>query len=210
MNIQLSEKEVRVIGSLIEKEINTPEYYPLSLNSLTNACNQKSNREPVVSFTENEVKDTIDSLRSKRLVRMVEAGGRVPKYKQAFTEELNLSPNEIAALAVLMLRGPQTAGEIRTRSGRLYNFNNINEVEETLENLNKREDGPFVVKLERQPGMKERRYAHLFCGQPVMEEKEKIPGDDERISKLELILNDLLTELNQLKEQVAEFKKQLE
>ena len=210
MNFILNEKEVRIIGSLIEKEITTPEYYPLSLNSLTNACNQKSNREPVVSFTEMDVQDSIDSLRSKRLVRMVEAGSRVAKFKQAFTEELKLNPNETAALTVLMLRGPQTAGEIRTRAGRLYNFNNLYEVDETLDNLNKRVDGPFVVKLERQPGMKERRYAHLFCGQPLAVEKEKTPDDDDRISRLEVIVENLQTEIDNLKEQFTEFKKQLE
>jgi uncharacterized protein YceH (UPF0502 family) len=210
LNLILSEKEVRVIGSLIEKEINTPEYYPLSLNSLTNACNQKSNREPVVTFTEVEVQDTVDALRGRRLVRMVEAGGRVAKYKQAFTEELKLNPKETAALTVLMLRGPQTAGEIRTRAGRLYNFTNLYEVDETLENLNKREDGPFVVKLERQPGMKERRYAHLFCGQPVIEEKEQIPNENERILKLELMMEYLQSEIKKLNEQFNEFRKQLE
>jgi uncharacterized protein YceH (UPF0502 family) len=210
LNLILSEKEVRVIGSLIEKEINTPEYYPLSLNSLTNACNQKSNREPVVTFTEVEVQDTVDALRGRRLVRMVEAGGRVAKYKQAFTEELKLNPKETAALTVLMLRGPQTAGEIRTRAGRLYNFTNLYEVDETLENLNKREDGPFVVKLERQPGMKERRYAHLFCGQPVIEEKEQIPNENERILKLELMMQYLQSEIKKLNEQFNEFRKQLE
>jgi|WetSurMetagenome_2_1015567.scaffolds.fasta_scaffold95069_2 uncharacterized protein len=209
MNFQLSDKEVRVTGSLIEKEITTPEYYPMSLNALTNACNQKSNREPVVSFTENEVQDTIDSLRSKRFVRMVEAGGRVPKYKQAFIEELNLTSNETAVLTVLMLRGPQTSGEIRNRSGRLHNFQNLNEVDETIENLNKREDGPFVVKLERQPGTKERRYAHLFCGQPVIQ-KEEIPEEEDRISKLESIVENLQLEVNNLKEQIAEFRRQFE
>jgi uncharacterized protein YceH (UPF0502 family) len=210
VDLKLDEREVRVIASLIEKEINTPEYYPLSLNALTNACNQKSNREPVVSFTETDVKETVDLLRSKRLVRMVEAGGRVPKFKQSFTEELKLNPGETAALAVLMLRGPQTTGEIRTRSGRLYNFNNLYEVDETLENLNKREDGPFVVKLERQPGMKERRYAHLFCGQPVFEEKEETSDGTEKILKLELMMENLQNEINKLKEEFLEFKKQLE
>jgi uncharacterized protein YceH (UPF0502 family) len=210
VNLLLNEKEVRVIGSLIEKEITTPEYYPMSLNALTNACNQKSNREPVVTYTEFEVQDTIDSLRGKRLVRKVEAGGRVPKYKQAFIEELKLNANEIAALTVLMLRGPQTSGELRTRSGRLHSFQNLNEVDETLENLNKREDGPFVVKLDRQPGMKERRYAHLFCGQPVVQEKEEIPEEEDRISKLESIVESLQSEVNNLKEQIAEFRKQFD
>jgi uncharacterized protein len=209
MNFQLTDKELRVIGSLIEKEKTTPEYYPMSLNALTNACNQKSNREPVVGYTEFEVQDTIDALRSKRFVRMVEAGGRVPKYKQAFIEELNLTSNETAVLTVLMLRGPQTSGEIRTRSGRLHNFQNLNEVDETIENLNKREDGPFVVKMERQPGTKERRYAHLLSGQPIIQ-IEEIPEEEDRISKLESIVENLQLEVNNLKDQIAEFRKQFE
>ncbi|MCX6150046.1 MAG: YceH family protein [Ignavibacteriales bacterium] len=210
MNLLLTEKEVRVIGSLIEKEITTPEYYPLSLNSLTNACNQKSNREPVVSYTEEDVEVTIELLRGKRFVRMVESAGRVPKFKQSFVEELKLGPKEIASLTVLMLRGPQTAGEIRSRSGRLFNFQSLNEIDETLENLNRREDGPFVIKLERQVGMKERRYSHLFCGQPVLVEKIEITNEEDRTAKLESVVEMLQNEVNQLKDQFAEFRKQFE
>lgn len=210
MNFELSEAEVRVVGSLIEKKITTPEYYPLSLNSLMNACNQKSNREPVTNYSEDELQKVIDILRSKRFVRMVESGGRVSKYKESFTEELNFNQLQASALCVLMLRGPQTAGEIRTRSGRLYDFKNIEEVEETLNTLTLREDGPFVVKLERQTGMKERRYTHLLSGISEITEKKAADQKEDRISKLEEEVQSLKTELGSLKTAFDELKKILE
>lgn len=210
MNFELSDGEVRVLGSLIEKKITTPEYYPLTLNSLVNACNQKSNREPVVTYTEIEVQKLIDVLRSKRFVRMVEAGGRVPKYKESFTEELNFDASQTAALCVLMLRGPQTAAEIRNRSGRLHEFAVIEEVEDTLNNLTLREDGPFVVKLEKQPGMKERRYAHLFSGIPEFIEKKPIEAGEERLAKMESEIEYLKSEIEALKITVDELRRVIE
>lgn len=210
MNFQLNDGEVRVIGSLIEKKITTPEYYPLSINSLMNACNQKSNREPVVSYSEDEIQKIVDLLRAKRFVRMVEAGGRVAKYKESFTEELNFNPQQTAALCVLMLRGPQTAGEIRNRSGRLHEFANIEEVEETLNSLTLREDGPFVVKLERQAGMKERRYAHLLSGIPEIAEKPASDAKDDRMSKIENAIQELRNEIELLRSSIMEIKKVIE
>lgn len=207
MNFELTETEVRVLGSLIEKKITTPEYYPLSLNSLTNACNQKSNREPISVYSEDEIQKVIGLLRAKRFVRMVESGGRVSKYKEAFTEELNLNPMQTAVLCVLMLRGPQTAGEIRNRSVRLHEFAHIEEVEETLNGLTLREDGPFVVKLERQTGMKERRYAHLLSGIPEISEKKISESTEDRLTKLESEVETLKNDLQQMKMMLLEMKK---
>lgn len=208
----LNEKEVRVIASLIEKKFTTPEYYPLSLNSLTNACNQKSNRNPVVNYSEIDVEEAINSLRTKRFVRKVEDTGRVHKYKESFTEELNLGLNEIAALNVLMLRGPQTTGEIRTRSNRIFDFENLNSVEETLDKLISWEEGPLVKKLDRQIGMKERRYTHLLCGDVVVEDRQELEFDsnENKISKLESMVINLQTEIDDLKNQFAEFRKQFD
>ncbi len=210
--ILLTEKEVRVISALIEKKYTTPEYYPLSLNSLTNACNQKSNRNPVVNYSEIEVEETIDLLRAKRFVRKVEDTGRVHKYKESFTEELNLTLMEIAALNVLMLRGPQTTGEIRTRSNRIFDFENLNSVEETLQNLIDRETGALVKKLDRQVGMKERRYAHLLSGDVVTEDKqEAIPEpENSKLDQLETMVINLQNDIDELKNQFAEFRKQFD
>ncbi len=210
LNLLLTEKEVRVVASLIEKKFTTPEYYPLSLNSLTNACNQKSNRNPVVSYSEIEVEEAIELLRAKRFVRKVEDGGRVHKFKESFTEELKLAQNEIAALTVLMLRGPQTTGEIRTRSNRIFDFENLNSVEETLAKLMNREEGVLVKKLDRQTGMKERRYAHLLCGDVVVEDKQEIEPEENKFEKLESTVQNLQAEIDELKKQFAEFKRQFE
>jgi len=210
LNLFLTEKEVRVVASLIEKKFTTPEYYPLSLNSLTNACNQKSNRNPVVSYSEIEVEEAIELLRAKRFVRKVEDGGRVHKFKESFTEELKLAQNEIAALTVLMLRGPQTTGEIRTRSNRIFDFENLNSVEETLAKLMNREEGVLVKKLDRQTGMKERRYAHLLCGDVVVEDKQEIEPEENKFEKLESTVQNLQAEIDELKKQFAEFKRQFE
>ncbi len=210
--ILLTEKEVRVISSLIEKKYTTPEYYPLSLNSLTNACNQKSNRNPVVNYSEIEVEGTIDLLRAKRFVRKVEDTGRVHKYKESFTEELNLTLMEIAVLNVLMLRGAQTTGEIRTRSNRIFDFENLNSVEETLQNLIDRETGALVKKLDRQVGMKERRYAHLLSGDIVTEDKQEAIQEPEhnKLNQLETMVMNLQNDIDELKSQFAEFKKQFD
>ena len=210
MNFQLSAEEVRVLGALIEKRITTPDYYPLSLNSLTNACNQKSNREPVVTYNEKVIEDNIESLRSKKFVRKVEDGGRVPKYKENFTEDLKLNAQETAVLCSLMLRGPQTAGEIRNRSGRLYEFKTIEEIEEVLQILKEREDGPYVIKLERQQGFKERRFAHLLSGEPVIENQQTEIETEDKIANLEQELEKLRNDFEALKVIVIDLKEQLE
>jgi uncharacterized protein YceH (UPF0502 family) len=161
----LNEVEVRVLGSLVEKQLTTPEYYPLTLNALTNACNQKSNRDPVVSFNEPTVTQAIESLREKNLVYVFYGStSRVPKYKHMMPEVFSLDEHGVALLSVLMLRGPQTLGELKERAGRLAEFTSLGQVEETLSAMAARETEPLVVKLPRQPGQKEARYAHLLAG----------------------------------------------
>ena len=170
MNIEFTSNEARIIGSLIEKEITTPDQYPLSLNALTNACNQKTNREPVLELTESAVQQTVDALMKKHMVSDKSAGygGRVTKYKHRFcnTEfgSLKFSKQELGILCVLLLRGPQTPGELRARTNRLCDFADASEVEAALESLMTREDGPFVARLARAAGARESRYAHLFSG----------------------------------------------
>jgi hypothetical protein len=170
MNIELSAIEARVVGCLIEKEITTPDQYPLSLNALTNACNQKTNREPVLELAEAAVQQAVDSLMKKYLVSDKSAGygGRVTKYKHRFcnTEfgSFKLSKQELGIICVLLLRGPQTPGELRSRTNRLCDFADAAQVETTLAGLMQREDGPFIARLQRAPGARESRFAHLFSG----------------------------------------------
>jgi uncharacterized protein len=170
MNIEFTPYEARVIGSLIEKEATTPDQYPLSLNALTSACNQKTNRDPVLELSEAVVQQTLDSLMKKYMVSDKSAGygGRVTKYRHRFcnTEfgSLKFSKQEVGMLCVLLLRGPQTPGELRTRTHRLCEFADTEEVEAALKTLMEREDGPFVARLPRAPGERESRYAHLFFG----------------------------------------------
>ena len=170
MKIELTALEARIIGCLIEKEVTTPDQYPLSLNSLTLACNQKSNRDPVLDLQDTEVQRAVDSLMKKYLVsdRSAGYGGRVTKYKHRFcnTEfgSLKFSGQELGIICVLMLRGPQTPGELRSRTNRLCEFADAAEVESVIERLGSREDGPFVARLQRAPGAREARYAHLFSG----------------------------------------------
>ena len=160
-----------MLGSLAEKQVTTPDYYPLTMNALVHACNQISNRDPVVSYDERQVAEAVDTLRLKNLVYIFYgAESRVPKYKHMMREVLGLSPPELAALCVLMLRGAQTVGEVRGRTGRLYEFADLREAEATLEGLSERDD-PLVVKLPRQAGRKEARYAHLLSGQPAVDEE---------------------------------------
>jgi uncharacterized protein YceH (UPF0502 family) len=216
---KLTAVEVRVLGSLIEKEITTPEYYPLTLNALVNACNQISNRDPVVSFDDKTVARALEDLREKKLVWMVTGAGRVPKYEHRFAEALKLAEQELAVLCVLMLRGPQTVGEIRGRTGRLYEFKELEEVELTLQALMTAEP-PLVVKLPRQPGTKESRHAHLLSGEVQIEEREVAPRiehavievrqENERIAKLEEELAQVRIELSELKQEFLDFKKQFE
>lgn len=219
----LSEEEVRVIGALIEKQVTTPEYYPLTLNALRQACNQLSNREPVVSFDERTVTWALESLRDRKLVRVVStAEGRVPKYRHVLDEALGLKSPEMAVMCVLMLRGAQTVGEIRTRTERLYPFSALSFVETTLEDLMTR-DVPLVVRLPRLAGQKESRYAHLLGGEvevPAETEGESpraegttrgVRGETgERVARLEDELKAVRAELSELREQFAEFKKQFE
>jgi uncharacterized protein len=215
----LTQVEVRVLGSLIEKEITTPEYYPLTLNALTNACNQISNRDPVVSFEDKTVARALEDLREKKLVWMVTGVGRVPKYEHRLKEALMLAEQELAVLCVLMLRGPQTVGEIRGRTGRLYEFKELDEVEMTLQALMTAQP-PRVVKLPRQPGTKESRYAHLLAGEVEIEEREvatrlepatlEVRQENERLGRVEEELTQVRSELAELKQQFIDFKKQFE
>ena len=211
MNIVLSDKEVRVLGCLIEKELSTPEYYPLSINALTTACNQKSSRDPVVSYTEKTVEEIVDELVQKELVHKSHVG-RVPKAEERFTHAHNLVPRESAVLCVLLLRGPQTAGEIKGRTTRLCTFETLDEVYETLGRL---EEVGFVGCLPRQPGRKESRYSHLLCGEPPIDREETVAGagqeasaESERIAKIEQDIQALGNDLAELKREFNEFKKQ--
>lgn len=217
----LNANEVRVLGSLVEKQIATPDYYPLTLNALTNACNQLSNREPVVSLDETTVVRALDGLRDKRLATLFSgAESRVAKYKHTLNDRLLLTPAETALLTVLMLRGPQTIGELRTRSERLFAFDNLAEVETALDALAAREPLPLVAKLPRQPGTKESRYAHLLSGPLETAPRDVAPraepatlavrAENERIAKLEEETTALRHELAELKQQFAEFRKQFE
>jgi len=215
MNIELSSLEARVIGCLIEKEITTPDQYPLSLNALTNACNQKTNREPVLELSEASVQQAVDALMKKYLVSDKSAGygGRVTKYKHRFcnTEfgSLKFSAQEVGILCVLLLRGPQTPGELRSRTNRLCEFTDAAQVEDTLKKLMSREDGPFIARLARAPGAREARYAHLFSGliesSPEADEPAEAepstggPSLSQRVTLLEELVAELRTEIDTLK-----------
>jgi uncharacterized protein YceH (UPF0502 family) len=217
----LEAAEVRVLGSLVEKQITTPDYYPLTLNALVNACNQLTNREPVVAFDDQTVVRALDRLREKRLATLFTgAESRVAKYKHTLTDALLLTPGEVALLCVLMLRGPQTLGELRTRSERLFRFDTMPEVEEALNALAARQPQPLVMKLPRQPGTKESRYAQLLSGPIEPEAADRsvrlepatlaVRAEDERYARLEQETAALRQELEQLKQQFADFRKQFE
>jgi uncharacterized protein YceH (UPF0502 family) len=216
----LSPAEVRVLGSLIEKQITTPEYYPLTLNALTNACNQLTNREPVVSFDEQTVVRALDSLREKRLATLYSgAESRVAKYKHTLNDAILLTPAETALLCVLLLRGPQTIGELRTRAERMSAFDSLAEVETTLQGLATREP-PLATKLPRQPGTKESRYAHLLSGPPETAlpnpaaQSSTAPttssAEQTRIAQLEQEIGEVRRELAELKQQFGDFRRQFE
>ncbi|MCL5269082.1 MAG: YceH family protein [bacterium] len=164
----LSPSEVRVLGALIEKQVSTPDYYPLTINALLSACNQKTNRQPVVTYSEETVLRALDRLREKKLARVI-YDGRSPKYGHAFTSEMALDRAELAAMCVLMLRGPQTAGEIRGHAGRLHEYENLEAVERTLDALAAREGGALIIQLPLAAGSREARYAHLLAGVPRLE-----------------------------------------
>ena len=218
MNIQLTEVECRVLGALVEKEITTPEYYPLSLNALVNACNQKSNREPIMNLDESAVRQALHSLDGQSLVRSVSASdSRVTKYEHRLQEAFNFYRHEIAILCVLLLRGPQTPGELRTRAERMHPFEDLSAVQSSHQHLMKRE--PSLVKiLPRQPGTKEARYAHLLSGDvesfDAKLENEPAPNplslDAARVAHLEVEIAALRKEIADLKQQFASFRKQFE
>ena len=220
MPTTLNDIEVRVLGSLIEKQITTPEYYPLTLNALTLACNQKNNRSPVTAFTENQVEEALNSLREKNLAYVFHGStSRVPKFKHVAPEVLHLTPPEMAVMCVLMLSGPQTVGEIRTRGARLYDFSGLEEVDETLHSLGTKDTDPMVVKLPRQPGQKDARFAHLLSGEVDVEQlaEDQTTGrttrrssDAERIEKLEERVETLTSDVEGLRQQFEQFKKQFE
>jgi uncharacterized protein YceH (UPF0502 family) len=209
MDLLLHPIEVRVLGSLLEKEITTPEYYPLSLNALINACNQKSNREPTVNFDQETVEHALQTLRDKGLLLTITgAGSRVPKYGHRISEKLNLGRRELAIVCELMLRGPQTLGELRTRADRMHPFEDLAQVESVIEHLPE-----LITKLPRRPGEKEARYAHLLSGAPAIPENEPEvaqPMRSDRIASLEAEVAELRKELESLKEQFAGFRKQFE
>lgn len=216
MPVIINETEARILGCLVEKQLTTPEYYPLTLNALTAACNQKSNRDPVMSLGETEILAAIDSLRDKNLVYLFYGStSRTVKYKHMLPNVYELDEAAVAIITLLLLRGPQTAGEMRGRADRLYEFAGIGEVQEALDLLAKRED-PLVLKLERQAGQKESRYAHLLSGEIDISqlnfaaEKPAASGGNERLEKLESEVERLNTEVSELKAIFEEFKKQFE
>jgi uncharacterized protein YceH (UPF0502 family) len=225
MNIQLSLLEARVIGCLIEKQITTPDQYPLSLNALTNACNQKSNRDPVLALEERSVQETLDGLVKKHLVIEKSGfGSRVPKYQHVFCNtqfgSLQFTPVETGIIAELLLRGAQTPGELRSRASRFAPIADVREVEAALDHLAQREDGPFVMKLAREPGRRESRYAHLFSGEPPQAAAPASDADsetperpvhasevssvsEERVAALEAQVAELRREVDELKKRVS-------
>ena len=215
---ELTEIEVRVLGSLVEKENTTPDYYPLSLNALINACNQKSNRDPVMTLDESAVTQALNSLNDQNLAGQVtSADSRVPKYAHRLQEVFNFDRREMAVLCVLLLRGPQTAGELRGRTERMFKFDDLTVVESALRRLMEREP-PLVKKLPRQPGLKESRYAHLLAGdvegwgEPGETKGIVATGgqDEERITHLESEVQTLRAEIADVRQQLENFRKQFE
>ena len=214
--MQLSDVEVRILGCLIEKEATTPDNYPLSLNALTNACNQLSNREPVMSLGEDQVKWAVNSLRQQSLVRAIQpSDARVMKFQHLLTEKLDLDQPARAALCVLMLRGPQTLSEIKTRTNRLAEFTTLADVEAVVTGLIA---GGLAVEMARRPGQKEIRYTHLLSGSPPSEAPAETPLEiaaapaeprKDRIAELEASLDEVRRELAELRERFEEFTKQL-
>ncbi|MGC1616516.1 MAG: YceH family protein [Candidatus Acidiferrum sp.] len=220
MNIVLSEVEARVLACLVEKEITTPEYYPLSLNALVHACNQKSNRDPLMNLDEAAVRQALRGLGEQALARSAGGDSRVAKYEHRLAEMFNFTRPETAILCELLLRGPQTPGELRSRAERMHPFEDLNVVHTTLKHLTEREP-PLAALLPRQPGMKEARYAHLLSGNPDMRETEPVQpimenavsngiAGTERVAQLANAVEGLQQEIADLKRQFAEFRKQFE
>lgn len=207
MKYELTATEARVIGCLLEKQVTTPEQYPLSVNGVVTACNQKTNREPVMNLSESDVQDQLDNLVKRHFLRTVSGfGNRVTKYEQRFCNSefgnLKLSAGEVALITTLLLRGAQTPGELRSRASRMYEFSDMAEVESTLEKLATREDGPYVIRLAREPGKRESRYMHLFCG----DVDESTAAADE----LPVASGDLQARVEALETEVAELKQRLD
>lgn len=198
LDLTLSLQEVRVLGALLEKDLTTPEYYPLSLNALVNACNQKSNRDPVVEYDEETVRAALAALDERGLAGET-SGGRVPKYGHRFGEVFNLGRGELALICTLLLRGPQTPGELRSRTDRMHRFDDLDVLEGCLRRLEEREPQPLARQLPRQPGHKEVRYAHLFSGEPAA--PAVTPPSKDRLTRVE-------EELAALREEFEQFKKQ--
>lgn len=208
MKYQLNGTEARVIGCLLEKQVTTPEQYPLSVNAVTMACNQKTNREPVMNLSEHEVQDVLDALVKRHYLRTVSGfGNRVTKYEQRFCNsefgDLKLSSAEVAVITTLLLRGAQTPGELRTRASRMHEFSDMQEVEQTLEGLAAREDGPYVVRLAREPGKRESRYMHLFSGD--VDSSVKSSATD-----ITAVDDDLVARIAALEDEVAGLKQRLD
>ena len=202
--------EARVLGALIEKEATTPEYYPLSLNALVNACNQKSNRDPVVDYDEPAVREAIEGLRAKQMAYIIE-GSRVAKFSQRISETLNLGRRELAVLCVLLLRGPQTLGEIRDRSERLFAFADLSETEGVLDRLANWTGGGLTVKIPRQPGQKELRYAQLLSGEPALAPalEAGASAPPSRLGQLEAEMQQLRSDFESLKSRFEQLESQL-
>lgn len=211
MNIELSPLEARVIGCLIEKQITTPDQYPLSLNALVNACNQKSNRDPVMEVDEVTIQGTVDQLARKHFVIEKSGfGSRVPKFQHRFCNTeygtLKLTAQELAIVCELLLRGPQTPGELRTRASRMAPFSEVGQVEAALESLRTRADGPFVVRLPREPGRRDSRYAHLFSGAVAVPAIE----DEPQTVAVSHVAADAPSRLDRLEEQVRRLREELD
>jgi uncharacterized protein YceH (UPF0502 family) len=217
MLIQLSSIQARLIGVLLEKEVTTPEQYPLSLNSLILGCNQKSNRDPVMNLSESEVQNGLDELRDKKLIfEHTGIGSRIVKYKHRFcnTEfsDLKFSRQQLAIVCVMLLRGPQTPGELKTRTNRLAEFDNVDEIEETLNKLHQLNGEKLVVKLEREPGKREARYGHLFSGEDGLQILSQAPSkiaNTGHVQNESLIDSHALGRITHLEQQVADLTSQL-
>ena len=198
------------MGALIEKEMSTPDYYPMSVNALTNACNQKTNRDPVMTLDEEAVGRALEGLRARQLAFSRSGDSRVTKHGHRVSETLDLGNPERAVLCVLLLRGPQTVGELRTRTQSLRAFDDLEAVESCLRRLMERQPEPLVKKLPRQSGMKESRHAHLLCGDVEAAEVAAAPPRSDRMAELEVTVDTLTRELHDLQQQFAEFRKQFE
>jgi len=216
MNIALNDIEARVLGALVEKDTTTPDYYPLSLNALVNACNQRNNRDPVMSLEEGAVRDALNRLHEHGLAGPASgADSRVTKYEHRLQETFNFSRGETAVLCVLLLRGPQTPGELRGRTERMHRFEDLDAVQSSLQKLMQREP-PLAAVLPRQPGTKESRYAHLLSGEveagelPRMVSPPSSSADEDRVRRVEEAVTALQNEVSELKQQLAQFRKQFE